>query len=57
MPSSDITGRSDLFSVYIKQAFIGLGSCYVICVKEANGTILIFSASILLLSILCIYCK
>ena len=52
MLSSDSTVRKEiLFSVYIKQAFIGLGSCYVMYMKEANGTFLIIiDASIFVLN-------
>ena len=47
MPSSDTTVKKViLFSVHIKQAYIGLGNCYVMLRKEANGTYLIYNASI-----------
>ena len=48
MPSSDTTAKKViLFSVHsFKQAYIGLGNCYVMLMKEANGTFLIYNASI-----------
>ena len=58
MLSSDSTERRViLFSVYVKQAFIGLGSCYVMYKKEANGTFLIINASIFVLYYLYVHLK